>query len=218
MAHGGWAVSDHSINLAILVLTGVILVLTAIMAWEPIERIWSRWRGDKAMPPVTPARRQWPMMTFTIVASLLFILIALKEWNSPSGPIGFDSDWPDAISCQWKEPHMAPNQKTNFIFYLQTTGTPRTGLHDVASYFMAGGCMVDVVEKGTGRKLHDYLPHEIWFDGQTKQIIKPENLPASLDDFEVKYKACFMTDIVCGGDTIEDIKKSGHAFSLARGH
>jgi hypothetical protein len=122
------------------------------------------------------------------------------HWNDADD---FRDGWPDAIRCTWTHP--ADAVPSEYVFYYRGHAF-NAGLGAVESYFLLGA-------PPPPAKFH-----ELWLSDENHSIITPDQMPNDPTNVAfTDYKAAFLPGkIDCGGKTVEEMKKSGHAYSFAQ--
>jgi hypothetical protein len=156
--------------------------------------------------------------------ALALTIIPPAIWHYESRIQGFNSGWPDAISCKAQLPEL--NGQSLYIFYYNGLSVGRRYFGSVVRYFLVGGF----------NDTKGYGPHEVWFlADQNKSLLRvQENLDvikwmdekgkeqklgkSDLDPITQRYVETFLAfpGLDCGGDTINQVIVSGNAFSFAR--
>jgi len=192
LGNRAWGILGWPGTISGLMLAGiVILVMQATIAYarSPTDPLNSN-AATSAKPIVVAAA------SFGSIAVLL-------SWAAMflSMPTALNSPWPDAITCIWQEPEA--DAPSSYVFYYRGEG-PRGRLGDVELYFLVGA-------------VTNSFAHELWFRKNDGKIITPASVNVSSDPVMIRFKDSYLPGKVdCGGETIEQVKASGHGFSLAR--
>lgn len=217
--------NDHLVAIVVLVLTVVLVVLAIPPAAESILRLLRAWREGKTMSSEIATGKRPSTWVFNVAAAVLLALVAWKMWSE--GPSGFNKDWPDALKCNAELVSTTNSADYSpLIFYFNGVRNSQTLGSRVYGYFLAGGYNYPKV---------GYLVHEIWFR-DSGLLVRPKDFGFAEPGFysiDPEYKRQMVQDKFpndgifqhymlgfnnadCGGNTIQQIKQSGNAFTLAR--
>jgi hypothetical protein len=202
----------------VIMLTGVgALIFAALDRYRPRTGEVSPMRQNAPAvatdsdAPTPQLRNPWRAIVSGLLGAALIGAAIARIWFEPM-PTGFNSPWPDAISCKFTEPESATPSET--IFYYKGTGAARNQFGSVVIYLLVGGQNSIV----PGETVATYFPHEIWFSNDEKKaLLNPKDVPiTALSSISNRYKLFFIPDLNCGGTTIDEIKAAHKAFYFAK--
>src|ERR1700730_4783040 len=159
-------------------------------------------------PKMAPHRKR---VLGGLLIAIIAISYAVEIVDRFTAPSGFRSGWPDAIACKFTEPNSG--EASEDIFYFKGEGQARGPYGSVVIYLLTGGG--NGIVQGEESNGHVYFPHELWFSQYNQKLWHPLSKPPHVSDKEwigqlgplgTRYGQWFLTDLDCGGNTIQEIK------------